>query len=212
MRPNWMAFVVAQRESCVALMKALGLGEAWLQQIPSFLDSVDLRPPAEGVLLHTEIMRDHLLVEQRSDGWRLTGLLDFEPAMVGDPEYELASAAVFLTGGNFDAFRAFLRGCGIPESDQTPDLARRILAYQFLHRHGNLAWHLTLLPSVPRRRRSMRLPPPGGRSDPTGPLPSPASRRAKVRAVASVPASRRVSLGFRARFPGPSPCCASSET
>lgn len=149
MRPNWETFVVAQRETCVARMKARGLSEAWLEQLPSFLDSVDLRPPAEGVLLHTEIMRDHTLVEQRAEGWRVSGILDFEPAMIGDPEYELASAAVFLTSGDFEAFRAFLRGYGFPASEQTPDLARRVLAYLLLHRYGNLAWYLTLLPEHP---------------------------------------------------------------
>jgi hygromycin-B 7''-O-kinase len=146
MRPDWSTFVAAQRETCVARMKTRGLGDAWLEQLPGFLDSVDLRPPAEGVLLHTEIMRDHVLVEERADGWRLSGILDFEPAMIGDPEYELASVAVFLTGGDFEAFRAFLRGYGLPASAQTPDLARRVLAYLLLHRYGNLAWHLELLP------------------------------------------------------------------
>jgi hygromycin-B 7''-O-kinase len=149
MRPSWGAFVAAQRETCVARMKAGGLGEPWLEQLPSFLASVDLRPPAEGVLLHTEIMRDHTLVEQRAEGWRLSGILDFEPAMIGDPDYELASVAVFLTGGDFEAFRAFLRGYGFPASEQTPDLARRVLAYLLLHRYGNLAWCLALLPEHP---------------------------------------------------------------
>lgn len=147
MRPDWGAFLAGQRETCVERMRRGGLGEAWLDQIPSFLDSVDLRPPIEGcVLLHTEIMRDHTLVEQRDDRWRLCGLLDFEPAMVGAPEYEFASAAMFLTGGDLDAFRAFLRGYGFPASEQTRDFARRVLAWLLLHRYGNLAWYLAMLP------------------------------------------------------------------
>lgn len=146
MRPDWDAFIAGQRETCVERMKRGGLGEPWLDQIPSFLDSVDLGPPTEGVLLHTEIMRDHTLVEPRDDGWRLCGLLDFEPAMVGAPEYELASVAMFLTGGDLDAFRAFLRGYGFPGSEQTPDFARRVLAWLLLHRYGNLAWYLAMLP------------------------------------------------------------------
>lgn len=146
MRPDWEAFIAGQRETCVERMKRGGLGEPWLDQIPSFLDSVDLRPPIEGVLLHTEIMRDHMLVEQRDDGWRLCGLLDFEPAMVGAPGYEFASAAMFLTGGDLDAFGAFLRGYGFPALEQTHDFARRLLAWLLLHRYGNLAWYLAMLP------------------------------------------------------------------
>ncbi len=56
---------------------------------------------------------------------------------------------MFLTSGDFEAFRAFLRGYGFPASEQTPDLARRVLAYLLLHRYGNLAWYLTLLPEHP---------------------------------------------------------------
>ncbi|WP_368396660.1 phosphotransferase [Streptomyces sclerotialus] len=41
--------------------------------------------PPRRSLLHTEVMREHFLVDP--DGWRLTGLLDFEPAMIGDRAY-----------------------------------------------------------------------------------------------------------------------------
>lgn len=52
----------------------------WADQIPGVLDSITL-PAEEPVLLHTEVMCRHLLAEP--DPWRLTGLIDFEPAMRG---------------------------------------------------------------------------------------------------------------------------------
>jgi hygromycin-B 7''-O-kinase len=41
-------------------------------------------------------MSQHLLVTQTASGWRLSGLIDFEPAMRGDREYEFAAIGVFV--------------------------------------------------------------------------------------------------------------------
>lgn len=41
-------------------------------------------------------MREHLITDPAA-GWRLTGLLDFEPAMIGDPAYDLVAVGLFTT-------------------------------------------------------------------------------------------------------------------
>ena len=66
--------------------------------VVAFLDSVPL-PSSPPVLLHTEVMREHLLVSgDPSGGWSLSGLYDFEPAMTGCWEYEFASVEIFVAG------------------------------------------------------------------------------------------------------------------
>jgi hypothetical protein len=68
----------------VARQRARGLDARWAAQIPKFLDSVPF-PPSSPVLLHTEVMREHLLATSGpAGGWSLSGLYDFEPAMMGD--------------------------------------------------------------------------------------------------------------------------------
>jgi hypothetical protein len=64
---DWPAFVAGQRAQCVSEQQALGLPALWAGQIPGFLDGVALpaRPP---VLLHTEVMRQHLLVTEDREG------------------------------------------------------------------------------------------------------------------------------------------------
>jgi hypothetical protein len=61
---------------------------------------VSLDLPPRRVLLHTEIMREHLLVTPHADGWSLSGLFDFEPAMRGAREYEFASVGLFVSRGD----------------------------------------------------------------------------------------------------------------
>jgi hygromycin-B 7''-O-kinase len=47
------------------------------------------------VLLHTEVIREHLVVNPGT--WTLSGLLDFEQAMTGDRVYEFAAAGLFVS-------------------------------------------------------------------------------------------------------------------
>jgi hypothetical protein len=68
---DWPGFVVRRRAQCVSEQRAWGLPELWADQIPGFLDTVAL-PSGRPVLLHTEIMRQHLLAAEGPDGtWRM---------------------------------------------------------------------------------------------------------------------------------------------
>ena len=149
---TWGRFVRAQREGCVERQRSRGLAEAWLLQIPGFLERTlsptdDVAPPA---LLHTEVMRAHTLVrEGAGGGWELSGLFDFEPAMQGHPDYELASVGVFLSGGEPALLRAFCAGYGWPGAALPQDVRRRALAFALLHRYSNLRWYLETVPPPP---------------------------------------------------------------
>lgn len=145
---DWAAWIAEQRRTCVERQRAKGVPEDWLAQIPDFLASVDLddAPRTGPVLLHTELMREHVMVEPGPDGWTASGLFDFEPAMRGAPEYDFASAGFFLAGGEPGAFREFLRAYGYGDAEITYDLQRRLLAYGLLHRYSNFRWYFDLRP------------------------------------------------------------------
>ncbi|MDB4931103.1 MAG: aminoglycoside phosphotransferase [Myxococcaceae bacterium] len=144
---DWGAFLAAQRATAVERQRARGLDERWLAQIPAYLDA--WMPPVEGprALLHTELMREHLLVAQGPRGWAVTGLFDFEPAMVGAPEYDLASFGLFVACGNGRFLRRALRSYGYAEGALDGVWQRRVLAYALLHRYSNLRWYLERLPA-----------------------------------------------------------------
>jgi hygromycin-B 7''-O-kinase len=134
---DWHDFVDQQRDVCVARHRALGLDRAWLGQIPAFLNSVDLG--AAPVLLHTELGGEHLLV---ADG-ALSGIVDFEPARPGAPEYDLCGFGIHAGDAAFAV--AALRAYGRVRIDH--DLSRRLLAWYLLHQYGNLAAALDRLPA-----------------------------------------------------------------
>ncbi|RJL24243.1 phosphotransferase family protein [Bailinhaonella thermotolerans] len=143
--PDWTAWIEGRRENAEAHHRADGLAEEWVRQVPGFLDAVPLcdTPP---VLLHTEIMREHLLVADGPGGWRLTGLFDFEPAMRGDREYEFAAVGIFVAAGDAGFLRTLLLAYGHRPADLDDDLRRRFLAHTLLHRYSSLDWYLGLLP------------------------------------------------------------------
>jgi hygromycin-B 7''-O-kinase len=146
---DWERFVSGQRAGCAARQRALGLGEPWLAQIPDFLDSV--RPaPSAPVLLHTEVMREHLLAVRGAGGqWSLSGLYDFEPAMMGAREYEFALAGVYVSAGDPLVLRRLLTAYGYRDDELDGGLQRRLLAYALLHRYSNLPKYLRNLPLPP---------------------------------------------------------------
>lgn len=142
---DWSRFIQEQRDSCRERQAVRGLESPWLDQVDDFLET--WRPVHDGrrVLLHTEVMREHLMVDQQHGEWRLSGLFDFEPAMLGAPEYEFASVGIFLTCAEPQLFRVVLDAYGLPLDDA---LECRIMAYTLLHRYSNLCWYLERLPVV----------------------------------------------------------------
>jgi len=143
---DWSAFIARQRACCVARHRDLGLSPAWVDQLPGFLDGVAL-PPSPTVLLHTEVRRQHLIVTQTHDeAWRLSGLVDFEHAVRGVREYELAAAGVYLAQGDSRLLRQVLTAYGYTRDRLDRNLRQRLLAWAILHRYSNLAAWLRRLP------------------------------------------------------------------
>lgn len=145
--PHWPAFIQAQRRSAVERQRARGLAPQWLDQVAEFLDAWMPAVTGKPALLHTEVMREHLTVEQGSNGWRLTGLFDFEPAMLGDPDYEFASVGLFVSCGDGRFLRRLLRAYGKADTELDATLQCRFMAHAILHRYSNLSWYLERLPA-----------------------------------------------------------------
>jgi len=146
--PDWDAFMREQRDSAAERQRARRLDERWVEQIPDFLDRHAPGPPARRVLLHTELMREHLLVERGAQGWTPSGLFDFEPAMLGDPEYDFASFGLFVACGDARLLRRSLLAYGMRADALDGVLACRLMAHAILHRYSHLRWYLERLPAA----------------------------------------------------------------
>ena len=90
--------------------------------------------------------RQLLVTEDRDGIWQLSGLIDFEPAMRGDREYEFVGVAAFVAEGDARFLAQTLASYGYQPDQLGPDLRRRLLALGILHRYGNLSWWMQRLP------------------------------------------------------------------
>ncbi|HET9251941.1 MAG TPA: aminoglycoside 3'-phosphotransferase/choline kinase family protein [Candidatus Eisenbacteria bacterium] len=140
---DWPRFMDAQRASCRDRQLARGLAAPWVDAVGAFLERWAPTDDGTRVLLHTEVMREHLLVEHRDEAWRISGLIDFEPAMLGAREYEWAAVGIFLTCAEPGLLGALLEAYGAEVDDELP---LRTMAYVLLHRYSNLRWYLERLP------------------------------------------------------------------
>lgn len=138
---DWAGFLAGQQATAPQRQREAKLPDLWLSQIEGFLQSVPLTPGQQRVLLHTEVTREHLLVNPGT--WTLSGLLDFETAMTGDRAYEFAAAGLFVAGGDLRLLSRILAAYGRGFDP------RELLAYTLLHLHSNLPECLREFPAPP---------------------------------------------------------------
>lgn len=138
---DWVGFLASQRASVVERQRAAGLPQVWLTQIEPFLRSVPLTPGRQRALLHTEVTRANLTVSPAT--WTLSGLLDFETAIIGDLPYEFSAPALWLAQTD-----PRLLGCLLASYGHSFH-PHELLAYTLLHVHSNLPECLRELPAPP---------------------------------------------------------------
>ncbi len=145
---QWRPFIDRQRESFLTNHRNWGLDPAWLSQLAGYMDGfpLDIHDAAQIVPLHTELMQEHVFIEKKGRDWVISGLIDFEPSMVGYREYEFCAVGLFITRGDRELFRLFLSSYGYRDAELTGELSRRVMMLLLLHRYGNLRRFLTLIP------------------------------------------------------------------
>ena len=140
----WNDFVQQQKANAVSQQRKYDLQEELIQMIPEFLEVIRIKDRSRMSFLHTELMREHIFVQKFQDQWRISGIIDFEPSMIGDPEYDFASVGLFVSKDETHLFRFFLEGYGFDLLDT--ELSERIMVYVLLHRYSNLQWYLRFMP------------------------------------------------------------------
>lgn len=121
LRPSWDAFVSLlekQRPNCAKRHAEWGhLPPHLIEQIDAFL-----LPSAELVdrhsaprLLHADLTADHILLVKEQNDWRISALIDFGDAIVGDPLFELIPVYLDLLNGDKELLPVFLQAYGLGE-------------------------------------------------------------------------------------------------
>jgi hygromycin-B 7''-O-kinase len=130
-------FVATRMSGCVQRHREQEVSQYWLQQIPGFLArSAPLYPASfTPVIITGDVHEYHLLVRQEGVQWQLSGLFDFDDALLGFYEYDLAATALFMMAGRPRLLRPFLLTYGYADADLNKALSHRLMVYTLLHRY-----------------------------------------------------------------------------
>ena len=131
---DWPRFVDTLVAGCAQRHAKGGASPDFVSAIAERLAGVvpELATPVRLVPMHADVHTEHILVD---DSLRVTGLLDFGDALIGDPLYDLVTPVTFFVRGRADLLAALIAGFGATPG---PELRRRCTAYQLLHQFSDL--------------------------------------------------------------------------
>ncbi len=131
---DWWKFVHRRAVEAADPVQWEGLlPPSMVAEIPDFLNSVletDKDVPLR--LLNGDLTEDHLLLQRNHGTWRISALIDFGDALVGQQEYEWI--ALWFSGlrGDVESWLTFLEAYD-PSITLNDDFFRRVMAFTFLH-------------------------------------------------------------------------------
>jgi len=138
---RWEDFMASQKSNLASNHRGFGLEENRVSEIQHFIETTGrVEDISRRVICHTEIMKEHLFINNSKGEVFLSGLIDFEPSMVAIPEYDLCSVGLFLTAGEQGLFKLFR------EVYEYKGEGAAIMRMLLLHRYSNMKWFLSTLP------------------------------------------------------------------
>jgi hygromycin-B 7''-O-kinase len=153
---RWSRLVSRSADETIAHHRRQGVDAAWLDRLRDFLRQAPA-PCRDGftpVLVHGDVHPWHLLASREDARWRLSGLIDFDDAMLGRDEYEFASPGVLMFAGDAASIAACLRAYGYAPREVNAGLRRRLMVYAVLNRYWGLD---VMLAASDRARRCVTL-------------------------------------------------------
>jgi hygromycin-B 7''-O-kinase len=152
---DWARFVAARRPRVAADLRARTALPGWvireLDELVAATDWLIERPR----LLNADLTEDHFLVEQRGGRWRMTGLIDWADAEVGDVGYEWIALWFSICRQEARLFGAFIEGYDALQR-LVEFRSERFMAFTALHRFGANMINEALTPAAQREAGSLR--------------------------------------------------------
>ncbi len=132
---DWEAHIAGEVEAAPRQLAKDGAPRILQDSWPGFLRSVGPLPSPDSprVLLHGDLSAGNVLVQEERGRWRITGLLDFGDASLGQATHDWLSPGVHNFAGDPAVLKAFCDGYGLLASQRTPALQAHLLARSLLY-------------------------------------------------------------------------------
>lgn len=145
---DWSGFITRQVAGCAAMHASRGLREPWVSRVADYVAAHQHRiprDPGRKVLVCADYHHHNTLIAKRGGVWRITGIIDFADAMIGDPEYDVAAPAMLIARGHRDSLHALLIGLGYTPKEFSSGLKHRLMTRLLIHEYSSLSSYLSML-------------------------------------------------------------------
>ncbi len=134
---GWNAFFDEMVRTAPERHARHGASPAWVARVAPLLAATPWAP-TRLAWLHTEVLDQHVLVDQVDGRIELVGMLDFADGRVGHPGYELSAVAEFIFRGEAGLMRELLIALDHPALPPGPRTARELAAWGVVHQFGSI--------------------------------------------------------------------------
>jgi len=131
----WPAYLARNIRDAAHIHRARGNSADWADAIAALLAREETRLARLGppVLVHGDLIPEHVMLHRVSGRWRLAGVLDLADAMLAPAELDAAVPMLDIFRGQGDLQRRLLRAAGISVTQDGESFSLLFMAIALLH-------------------------------------------------------------------------------
>jgi len=144
-RVDWPAYIDGLKDACMARHRRRNMPDGLIDQVLPYLQAVgEIAPAGRLRFIHMDIHPWNLMAQQTDGNWRLTGVLDFGDAIVGQSDlFELLTPLMFMAQGDANLAHAMLAAYG---SVDACSLQRKLAACMLIRPDSDVMFCMDQVP------------------------------------------------------------------
>lgn len=149
-RVDWSSYVRELIADCMARHKRRKMPEVLLNQVMPYIDAAgDFAKAGELRFIHMDIHPWNLMAKQEQGQWKLSGLLDFGDAIVGNSDrLEILTPMIFMAQGEPVLLETLLQSYGEMGDISAAELQRQLTAYMLIRPDCDVTFCMQQVPDT----------------------------------------------------------------
>lgn len=146
---DWSVYIRDLIAGCMARHQRRKMPEALLAQVMPYIEATgDFSRAGDLRFIHMDIHPWNLIAKQEQGLWKLTGLLDFGDAIVGNNDrLELLTPMIFMAQGNPLLLQSLLEAYDEVDEISSSTLQRQLTAYMLIRPDSDVTFCMQQVPS-----------------------------------------------------------------
>ncbi len=146
---DWPNYIHKLINDCIARHQRRKMPETLLTQVMPYIEAAgDFAKAGDLRFIHMDIHPWNLMAKQEQGQWRLTGLLDFGDAIVGNSDrLEILTPMIFMAQGNTLLLQALLQSYGEMTDISAAELQRQLTAYMLIRPDCDVTFCMQQVPA-----------------------------------------------------------------